>query len=80
MVKIIEKRFENKIPEELLEGKRHLTAEEIEVLEKNLNHNTDKTWSNVYVPAEQGKFDVSFRKAAIFRKSRTRKSLMQNTG
>ena len=44
MVKIIEKRIENKVPLELLEGKRHLTAEEIEVLEKNLNHNTDQTW------------------------------------
>ena len=59
MVKIIEKRIENKVPLELLEGKRHLTAEEIEVLEKNLNHNTDKTWSNVFVPVEQEKFDVS---------------------
>lgn len=59
MVKIIEKTCENTVPLELLEGKRHLTAEEIEVLKKNLNHNTDKTWSNIYVPAEKGKFDVS---------------------
>ena len=59
MVKIIERKCEDTVPLELLEGKRHLTAEEIEVLEKNLNHNTDKTWSNVFVPVEQEKFDVS---------------------
>ena len=44
MVRIIERKCEDTVPLELLEGKRHLTAEEIEVLEKNLNHNTDKTW------------------------------------
>ena len=37
------------IPKELLVGKRHLTKAEIEILEKNLNHNDDETWNNFYV-------------------------------
>lgn len=45
------------VPEELLSGKRHLTFNEIQILEKNLNHNADSTWSNFYV--DEGGFDPS---------------------
>ena len=45
------------IPEELLKGKRHLNPAEIEILEKNLNHNEDPTWNNFYVDAGDGCFD-----------------------
>lgn len=45
------------IPEELLKGKRHLTDAEIEILEKNQNSNSDGSWENVYVSAEDGAFD-----------------------
>lgn len=45
------------VPEELIKGKRHLTAAEILVLEKNQNVNSDLTWENIYVPAEDGAFD-----------------------
>ncbi len=45
------------VPAELLKGKRHLTAAEIEVLEKNLNHNDDPTWNNFYVDDSENGFD-----------------------
>lgn len=45
------------VPEELTKGKRHLTSEEIKILEKNLNHNEDKTWSNFYVDDSENGFD-----------------------
>jgi len=45
------------IPKNFLTGKRHLTEEEIEILEKNMNHNEDKTWSNFYVDASENGFD-----------------------
>ncbi|MBP5602761.1 MAG: DUF4954 family protein [Treponema sp.] len=45
------------IPEELLKGKRHLNPAEIEILEKNLNHNEDPSWNNFYVDAGDGCFD-----------------------
>ncbi len=45
------------VPEELIKGKRHLTPAEILVLEKNQNVNSDLTWENIYVPAEEGAFD-----------------------
>ena len=47
------------VPAELLKGKRHLTAAEIEVLEKNLNHNDDPTWNNFYVDDSEDGFDPS---------------------
>lgn len=37
------------IPEKLLAGKRHLTSEEIMVLEKRQNHSEYSDWCNVYV-------------------------------
>ena len=45
------------LPAELLKGKRPLTYNEIQILEKNLNHNSDPTWQNFYVD-EKG-FDPS---------------------
>ena len=47
------------VPEELIKGKRHLTKSEIEVLEKNLNHNEDPSWNNIYVDASEDGFDPS---------------------
>ncbi len=44
---------------ELLKGKRNLTAAEIEVLEKNLNHNDDPSWKNFYVDDSENSFDPS---------------------
>lgn len=49
--------FNIEIPEELLKGKRHLTESEIEILEKNLNHNEDSSWKNFYVDDSEGGFD-----------------------
>ena len=40
------------IPVELLEGKRPLTYNEIQILEKNLNHNSDPSWKNFFVDEE----------------------------
>ena len=37
------------VPKELIKGKRHLTAAEIKILEKNQNHNEDKTWKNFFL-------------------------------
>ena len=47
------------VPAEFLKGKRHLTAQEIKVLEANLNHNEDSSWNNFYVSEEEGAFDPS---------------------
>ena len=51
MVKVdfASKDFNIDVPEELLKGKRHLTKSEIEILEKNMNHNDDPSWDNFYV-------------------------------
>jgi len=51
------KKNEIQIPEELLEGKRHLNKKEIEILEKNQNVNTDGNWNNIYVCDEDGAFN-----------------------
>ena len=55
-----------KIPEELLKGKRHLTSAEIEVLEKNLNHNEDPSWNNFFVDDSEGGFDPSLIHLSFF--------------
>lgn len=47
------------IPEKLLIGKRHLTSDEIKILEKNQNTNSDGTWDNVYVSDEKNGFDAN---------------------
>ena len=47
------------VPAELLKNKRHLTSAEIEILEKNLNHNDDPTWNNFYVDDSEDCFDPS---------------------
>ena len=54
------------IPSEFLVGKRHLTAEEIHILEKNMNYNDDSTWSNFYVDESDGAFDPSLIKLSFF--------------
>ncbi|WP_074642728.1 DUF4954 family protein [Treponema bryantii] len=54
------------VPAELLKGKRHLTASEIEVLEKNLNHNEDPSWNNVYVDDSDDGFDPSLIHLSFF--------------
>ena len=66
MVKVEYVKPENscEIPKELLEGKRHLTYNEIMILEKNLNHNSDSTWQNFYVD-EKG-FDPSLIHLSFF--------------
>ncbi len=55
-----------KIPEELLKGKRHLTSAEIEVLVKNLNHNEDPSWNNFFVDDSEGGFDPSLIHLSFF--------------
>ena len=68
MVKIdfAAKDAEIKVPEELIKGKRHLTKSEIEILEKNLNHNDDSTWNNFYVDDSEDAFDPSQIYLSIF--------------
>ncbi|MCR5435738.1 MAG: DUF4954 family protein [Treponema sp.] len=46
------------IPKDLIKGKRLLTKAEIQILEKNLNHNEDSLWNNFYVDAEENCFDA----------------------
>ena len=68
MVKV-EQLAENEIknvPKNLFEGKRHLSAKEIEILEKNLNHNSDPSWNNFYVDNEEGAFDPSLIHMSFF--------------
>ncbi len=45
------------VPEELIKGKRLLTQNEIQILEKNLNRNQDSLWNNFYVDAGEDCFD-----------------------
>ena len=54
------------VPEELLNGKRHLTKSEIEILEKNLNHNTDPSWNNIYVDDSEDGFDPNLIHLSFF--------------
>ena len=67
MVKV--ERLENtdiKIPAELLKGKRHLTEQEISVLQKNQNYNDDESWKNFYVEDGEGNFDASLVRMNFF--------------
>ncbi|WP_277055450.1 DUF4954 family protein [Treponema socranskii] len=52
------------IPSELTAGKRRLTKEEIEALEKNQNTSDDSLWQNFYVDAEC--FDASLIRDSSF--------------
>ncbi len=54
------------VPSELIKGKRHLTAEEIAILEKNLNHNDDPSWNNFYVDDSDDGFDPSLIHLSFF--------------
>ena len=56
--------FSISIPSELTEGKRRLTKEEIEILEKNQNTSDDPSWQNFYVDAEC--FDASLIRDSSF--------------
>ena len=47
------------VPQELTERHRPLTDAEIQILKANQNRNTDDTWQNVWVSAEDGAFDAS---------------------
>lgn len=53
-------------PEDIILGKRHLTANEITILEKNLNSSEYPDWSNVLVSAESSSFDVSLIQSSSF--------------
>ena len=55
-----------KIPKELLVGKRHLTKDEIQILEKNMNHNEDETWKNFYVDDSEDGFDPNLIHLSFF--------------
>ena len=46
-------------PNTVLEGKRHLTENEKEILIKNRNISSDSSWENVFVPEEEGAFNAS---------------------
>ena len=66
-VEVLDKKPESvSIPQELLKGKRHLTKAEIELLEKNLNHNDDPTWNNFYVDDSEDGFDASLIHLSFF--------------
>jgi len=56
--------FSISVPSELTAGKRRLTKEEIEVLEKNQNTSDDFLWQNFYVDAEC--FDASLIRDSSF--------------
>ena len=51
--------FKIELPKEVLNNKRHLTAEEIKVLKENRNISSDPSWNNVWVCNEEGLFDPS---------------------
>lgn len=53
-------------PAGLTEGKRNLTASEIEVLEKNLNSSEYSDWSNVLVSSVPGEFNPELIKSSSF--------------
>ncbi|MBO4639339.1 MAG: DUF4954 family protein [Treponema sp.] len=61
-----EKELVVEIPQDLLKGKRHLRKDEIEILEKNLNHNDDPTWENFYVEDGDGNFDPTLIHLSFF--------------
>lgn len=54
------------IPSELLKGKRKLTEQEIQILIKNQNRNSDSTWGNFYVDASIDGFDPELIRSTYF--------------
>ena len=56
--------FSISVPSELTAGKRRLTKEEIEALEKNQNTSDDPLWQNFYVDTEC--FDASLIRDSSF--------------
>ena len=61
-----EKDLKYKVPASLTKGKRHLTKSEIEILNKNHNHNQDSSWNNFYVDSEEGGFDPNLISGCFF--------------
>ena len=55
---ITEEKNDSLPPEELLQGKRHLTPKEIYTLIQNRNVSSDADWQNVYVSEEEGCFNA----------------------
>ena len=53
-------------PNGVTEGKRHLTQEEIDILENNLNSSDYKDWSNVLVSAGADGFDPELIRSSSF--------------
>ncbi len=53
-------------PVELLKGKRHLTSEEIHILESNHNINVDPTWKNFYVSDSADDFNPDLIRDSYF--------------
>ena len=47
------------VPSDLVINKRHLSTQEIEILEKNQNTSEFSSWENVFVPKEIEDFDAS---------------------
>ncbi len=65
------KYIENKVPPvefppDAVNGKRHLTKDEIEILEKNLNKNEYSDWSNILVSEEKNCFDPNLIQNSTF--------------
>lgn len=54
------------VPEQFLDGKRHLTPAEISALVDNLNSSEDPTWENVYVDDDRFGFDPTLIKNSMF--------------
>ncbi len=53
----ISERTPEPVPESCLLGRRHVTADEIAVLERNRNVSDDQAWQNLYVSEVPGEFD-----------------------
>ena len=68
MVEIVqsEKTEKINIPQELIKGKRNLRPDEIEIMEKNLNHNSDPDWKNFFVDDSEDGFDPSLIHLSFF--------------
>lgn len=56
-MQLITEKTQLKIDRSLLKGRRNLTAAEIEILKTNGNRNSDASWNNVFVSAENGAFN-----------------------
>jgi len=55
---LIEDTAKTGVPSELTDGKRHLTAREIDILKSNGNVSGDNNWQNIYVSDRPGEFSA----------------------